>query len=282
METKAIGRVISRMAAPLFDGGSRLPPFGVSIAIPNWNHECVLPRSIGSALRAVRALSAHNVPAETLVVDDRSRDGSPVLLRQLEALYYDVGLRVLVQSQNKGLPVTRNYALTHATYRYIVFMDADNEIIPENLHAFLRSIIQTRAAAVYGNLVWQGRGDQRAMMSNESFQDRIVDDNYIDAFALFDRVQLLDAGAYVNDLATEAREDWELYLHLATNGRRVVFVPMLFGIYYSLDGSMIQEASIGYNDQQNYVRRVYNQLGLRKRLPLNTRHLRYHPDIGYL
>ena len=30
------------------------------------------------------------------------------------------------------------------------------------------------------------------------------------------------------------------------------------------------------------VVRVYNQLGLRGRLPLNTRHLRYHPDLGYV
>jgi hypothetical protein len=27
---------------------------------------------------------------------------------------------------------------------------------------------------------------------------------------------------------------------------------------------------------------LFNQLGLRDRLPLNTLHLRYHPDIGYL
>jgi hypothetical protein len=35
-------------------------------------------------------------------------------------------------------------------------------------------------------------------------------------------------------------------------------------------------------DQAVHFRRVFNQLGARDRLPLNTRHLRYHPDVGHL
>ena len=68
---------------------------GVTIAIPNWNHEILLPRSIASALRAVDLLRNEGVPAEVLVIDDASRDGSQTLLRQLEALYSKAGLRCL-------------------------------------------------------------------------------------------------------------------------------------------------------------------------------------------
>ena len=59
---------------------------GVTIAIPNWNHEVLLPRSVLSALRTVAILREQGVPAEVLVIDDFSRDGSLTLLRQLEAL----------------------------------------------------------------------------------------------------------------------------------------------------------------------------------------------------
>ncbi len=283
MEMKSIGRAISRMVARPPETGVRTLPPGVTIAIPNWNHEFVLPRSVRSALRASHALRAHGVETEILVVDDCSRDGSPMLLRQLEALYYADGMRVHTLTRNVGLPAARNTALLHATYRHIVFMDADNELLPANLHTFYRAMLQTGAAVVYGNLVWQGRdSEQQAMMSNESFQDRIIAENYIDAFALFDKTQLLDVGAYSNDLAVEAREDWELYLHLATNGRRIIFVPLLFGIYHDLAGSMIQDAAEGHSAQRAHMRRVFDQLGVRACLPLATRHLRYHPDIGYL
>ena len=43
---------------------------GLTVAVPNWNHELLLPRSVGSALRGVAALRAAGVPAEVLVIDE--------------------------------------------------------------------------------------------------------------------------------------------------------------------------------------------------------------------
>ena len=42
-------------------------PEGVTIAIPNWNHEHLLPRAVSSGLAAVRALGAEGVAAEVLL-----------------------------------------------------------------------------------------------------------------------------------------------------------------------------------------------------------------------
>ena len=256
---------------------------GVTVAIPNWNHELLLARSVGSALRAVRLLRARGIPAEVLVIDDASRDGSPVLLRQMEALYYDDGLRVLALAHNIGLAGVRNTALREASHRYVVFMDADNELLPENLHHFYRAARDTGAAAVYGNLLSRRRDSGHvAVLSNESFQDRMFDHNYVDAFGVFDRLQLLDCGGYSDARQVRSREDWELYLHLAACGRKVVFVPLVFGFYHDLPGSMIKQSARSEDDQKAHVRRVFDQLGARAKLPLNTRHLRYHPDVGYL
>lgn len=264
-------------------GGPRGCPPGVTVAIPNWNHEYVLPRSIQSSLRAVAALRSRDIPAEVLVIDDASRDGSVTLLRQLEALHYADGLRLLALAQNVKLPSVRNLALREARYRYVVFLDADNELLPENLHHFYRAIVDTRAAAVFGNLLCRRlNSGQVIAISAESFQSRMFDANYIDALALFDRVQLGDVGDYTTSAAVASREDWELYLHLAALGRRIVFVPLVFGLYHDMPGSMIKESLQTEAAQSSHLRRVFNQLGLRDRLPLNTRHLRYHPDIGYL
>jgi len=262
----------------------RQPPPGVTIAIPNWNHEYVLPRAIRSALDAVRHLAEYQIPAEVLVIDDCSRDGSLPLLRQLEALHHEEGLRVLALPRNNDVIFVRNTALSKATYRYILFMDADNELIGANVHTFYRAMSETGAAMVYGNLLYRDRmGDTTMIINNESFQDRIIDRNYIDTFALYDRVQISDAGGFADDPKMPSHEDWELVMHLAAAGRKMVFVPVVLGIYHELDRSRVRDA--GEEDVQKmtgHLKRVFDQLGIREHQPINTRQLRYHPEVGYI
>lgn len=261
----------------------RACPDGVTIAIPNWNHEFFLPRSISSALKAVREMAGLGVPAEVLVIDDSSRDGSLPLLRQLETLFYEEGLRVLALAQNGGLGAARNQALQHAGYRYLVFLDADNELVAENLSLFYRAIRDTQSAVVYGNLIFQDTLQEPSrLLSYESFRERMFTENYIDACALVDRVQLHDSGGYQTSSLLHGWDDWEINLHLATQGRRLTFVPLAFAIYYALPNSLIQEVVQRVTPAGERMRRIYNQLGVRHTLPHNTERMRYHPDIGYL
>jgi len=256
---------------------------GVSIVIPNWNHEVFLPRSVTSGLRGVEAMARAGVPAEVVVVDDCSRDGSAKLLRQLEALYHGRGLRVVARAANRGLAAARNLGLDESSYRYVVFMDADNEVVADNLPIFRESLRKTGAAAAYGNLLVRGMNDAAAhgVLSNQSFQRGIFRGNYVDAFAMFDRVQVVDAGRY--DASCSAHEDYELWLHLAAAGRRVLFVPVAFGYYYENAGSMINREQADQNaGVHRRVKRIFDQVGARSGLPLETDCLRYHPDLGYL
>jgi glycosyltransferase involved in cell wall biosynthesis len=263
---------------------SRNPPNGITIAIPNWNHELVLGRSVGSALRAASLVRAAGVPAEVVVVDDASRDGSVTLLRQLEALYFEDGLRVLLCAENGGPAVARNRATLEAHYRYIMFLDADNELLSESLLVLYRAILDTKAAWVYGNVVkLNPMTGELILISDESFQDRILEENYIDMMALMDRVQLLDANGFLKDSRVGC-EDWELNLHIAFSGRRIIFVPIIAGYYYDFPDSFnkVEMASETASRQFKYFQRAFDQLGFRRGHFLNTRHLRYHPDLGYV
>jgi glycosyltransferase involved in cell wall biosynthesis len=254
---------------------------GVTIAIPNWNHELLLPRAIGSALEAVRALRAVGGDGEVLVVDDQSRDGSVTLLRQLEALHFGDGLRVLARAANAGLSAARNAALAEARYRHIVFLDADNELAPDNTPCLWQALCQTGAAAAYGSLIIRiaTAADGFQVISNESFQDRMFDTNYVDALAMFDAGQLVDLGGY--STAFTIHEDHELWLHLAAHGRRILFVPVVLGYYCLLPVSMNSDfAKVEQADVR--IRRIFNQLKARGHLETTTRHLRYHPALGYL
>jgi glycosyltransferase involved in cell wall biosynthesis len=254
---------------------------GVTIAIPNWNHELLLPRAILSAMRALALLEEAGVPGEVLVIDDFSRDGSVTLLRQLEALYHRSHFRYLAFGANAGVSASRNQALMHARYRFIAFLDADNELIPENLPILLETLEQTGAAAAYGTLLVRSAAatQARGFASNESMQGRLFLDSYVDAFSVFDRRQLLDVGGF--EPTQPIREDFELWQHLATCGRRTVFVPVVLGYYYALPGSMGRDPEKWY-DVSVRIRRIFNQVRVRPNMPMNTYHLRYHPAMGYL
>ncbi len=221
------------------------------------------------------------MPGEIIVIDDFSRDGSLTLLRQLEALYARDGFRFLAFGANAGLAASRNQAIAHAKYRYIAFLDADNELIPENLPIFLRTLEETKAAVAYGNLLIRSAAAECAhyVLSNESMQGRLFGGNYVDAFSVVDRLQLLDVGGY--EASYHALEDYELWQHLVTNGRRIVFVPAVLGYYYALPISMgrdtQKEMAVGAK-----IKRVFNQVNIRQNMPMNTNHLRYHPELGYI
>ncbi len=254
---------------------------GVSIIIPNWNHEYFLPRSIHSGLSAVRALRTHGVEGEVVVIDDHSRDGSTTLLRQLEALYHEDGLSICLLDANQGLGHVRNRGLQLARFRYVVLLDADNELIPGNLSLFVRAIKETGAALVFGNLVTVS-GEETGVRGNRPFDLGMYGKNHIDACALADRDKLVQMGGYVTDSRLFGYEDWEMSLHLASNGRKVVYVPEDFGRYYRIPGSMIRDEDVKHGQTLRRVTRIFNQVGIRKSMPIRTTGLAYHPDKGYL
>jgi glycosyltransferase involved in cell wall biosynthesis len=256
---------------------------GLTIAIPNWNHELLLPRAILSGLKTVQELRWLGIPGEVLIVDDHSRDGSLTLLRQLEAEYHEAGLRVIALAQNAGLASTRNQALYHSKYRYIAFVDADNEIVPENAPLFLETLRTTGASAAYGTLIMRPPASTTGYyaINNESIQDRIFQSNYVDALAMFDRYHLIDIGGY--ESSCPSWEDYALMLHLLATGRLSVFVPVVFGYYYIIPGSMITQTTEENKTAglTNRIQRIFNQLGIRDQLPLESRMKRFHPAFGY-
>jgi succinoglycan biosynthesis protein ExoO len=255
---------------------------GVTIVIPTRNQELLLPRTIASALQAVALLCRQGIAGEVLVIDDHSRDGSLTLLRKLEALHFADGLRVLAFADQAGLVAGRNQALLIAHFPYVAYLDAGDELLPENLHLFVRTLQETGAAAAYGNLLIRMPSSRCAhsVMSNESMQAKIFSEDYVGSCAVFDRLQLLDVGGYQFDQDIGAAQ--ELWMHLAANGRRMVFVPAVLGYHYLAPCEAARGEGESRPVKPDHAKRVFGPVRLRAALPLNTRHLRYHPEIGDL
>jgi glycosyltransferase involved in cell wall biosynthesis len=254
---------------------------GITIFIPNWNHNPHLPRSIHSALCAVEYLERVGYSGEVLVVDDASRDGSQKLLRTIQMLYGEHRLKTLFLEQNLGLPRLRNLALQMSRFQYVCMMDADNELLPDNLPLFFKSIVETKAALVYGNLIYKWGRKTIHMISEDVATLRLSKGNYIDAFALVDARKLLSVGGYTSDPRIYAYEDWEMVLHLIAEEEKLVFVPAVMGHYHRQSGSMLQEASAIREETYALVRRMFTQGGTREWDPVRVGHI-YHPDVGYI
>lgn len=252
---------------------------GLTIFIPNWNHRTFLPRVIRSALDTLEALQEKGIPAEILIIDDASRDGSQKLLRTIQATYNEPRLKTLCLRRNYGQARLWNLACLVSRFRHVCRVDADNEILPDNLPLFVQSAWDTGAAMVYGNLITIENGQVIGVRSDMAPTTRLATRNYIDAFSIVDAEKILKIGGYTR-VHPYAPEDWEMVLHLIAEEEEIVFVPAVLGYYHKHQMSASREHQLS-TDGRLAVHRIYAQTGPREWDNLRVGRI-YHPDVGYV
>lgn len=99
----------------------------LSIIIPVFNKEKFLTRCFDSILSQ---MEHDDNSYEILVVDDGSTDNSSAIINEYSAKYNL--FRVITQT-NSGVSIARNVAINAATGSYILFLDADDELIDGSL-----------------------------------------------------------------------------------------------------------------------------------------------------
>lgn len=253
---------------------------GLTIFVPNWNHRYFLPRCLRSAMDSLKRLKAEGLSAEILVIDDASRDGSQKLLRSVQAHYNESRLRTICLSQNIGLTRLRNLALLSAKYRYVCMLDADNELLPENVPLFVRSIIDTDATMVYGNLILKQGGEAITTVSDIKPTWLLAERNYIDAFAIVDANRILSIGGYARPHPYLA-DDWEMNVHLIAEEELSVFVPAVLGYYHKQPLSANMENMPNRAEAMGTLRRIYTQSGTRGWDSERVGRM-YHPAVGFI
>ena len=91
-----------------------------SVIVPAFNEEAYLPRSLGAIRRAEAALGE---PVELIVGDNMSTDGTARVAEEF-------GARV-VPVEKRCISAVRNGAATAATGKYLIFCDADNQVMDD-------------------------------------------------------------------------------------------------------------------------------------------------------
>lgn len=106
----------------------------ISVVIPAYNYGETLPRAAESVLRQ---LDEH---AELIIIDDGSTDNTAVVMAALEQAY--PGQFRAIRQVNAGLAAVRNRGIDEARGAYLVFLDADDEMVDGALALLLRHIAE--------------------------------------------------------------------------------------------------------------------------------------------
>ena len=109
-------------------------PLTVSVVIPAFNRERLLPR----ALQSVRDQSFADW--EVIVVDDRSKDRTAEIVQEFAS--HDARIRYCRNERPQGPAGARNHGVALARGEFIAFLDSDDEWMPFHLARAVRHLRQ--------------------------------------------------------------------------------------------------------------------------------------------
>lgn len=124
-KTDVIGRIAAqRTGGRISEVRSLKGSARVSVVIPCFNYGRFLRHCVGSVLR-----DQPGVDVEVIIVDDKSRDDSLTMARQIE-LEQSGNVRVIANETNLGHIRTYNRGLDAATAPYVLLLSADDLVTP--------------------------------------------------------------------------------------------------------------------------------------------------------
>lgn len=112
----------------------------ISVIVPLYNKE----KSIGRCLESIIHQSI--VDWECIVVDDGSTDNSKLIVKKFldkRILYF--------YKDNGGVSSARNFGFSRAAGKYVLFLDADDYLLPKCLEILLTVILKYNTSVAVGN-----------------------------------------------------------------------------------------------------------------------------------
>jgi glycosyltransferase involved in cell wall biosynthesis len=179
----------------------------ISVVVPCYNQGHYLDEAVTSAVSA-----AHRV--EVIVVDDGSTDDTPQVVERHSHVRY-------VRQENRGLAAARNRGLAESSGDLVIFLDADDRLLPDGIDAGVRALAANPGCALaYGRCVMMGPDgtvwptpQQRRVLSGHHAVLLRTNPIWTPAMAIFRRPVLLEAGGFAEGFDGSA--DYDLYLRIA-------------------------------------------------------------------
>lgn len=190
----------------------------VTVVITNYDYGRFLPGAVASAL------AQHGGPPHVVVVDDGSTEpGTEQVLAGLPPAV------VLVRQYNAGPSAARNAGWARATTPLLLFLDADDELLPGALDSLKQPLRESPGLGfAYGLTRFTGAWQGVLRLPPYSAY-RLLYRHMIGLSALVRADVLRDTGGF--DPFFRGYEDWELWVHALDRGwtgRRVDVETLLY------------------------------------------------------
>ena len=201
----------------------------LSVIMPAYNSAAVLARAVTSVQNQSFA------DWELLIVDDASQDGTAKIAAQFAEKNKKIIL--IKQGINQGAAAARNRAIAHARGRYIAFLDADDEWLPEKLDQQIPAMKESGAALCYSGF-WRQKTDHdkhRVRVPTSVTRKTLLRGNVIGCLtAIYDRDQL--GTVLMPDLPM--RHDFALWLDILARIDHAIGIDAPLAIYHQSPTSL--------------------------------------------
>ena len=185
----------------------------VSIVIPCYNGAQYLATAIESALGQTHS----NV--EVIVVDDGSTDASAAIVSR-----YPVRV---VHGSRKGVSAARNRGIAESRGKYLIFLDADDILMPDAISSGIAALLQHPAAKMATGAHQQiSAAGNSIAIRNKPLQETdlyqaLLQTNFIECTSSCVFRRDAQQGSEWFDTKLQAAEDYDVYLRLARSGQMV-------------------------------------------------------------
>lgn len=209
----------------------------LSIIIPVYNGAEWLAEAIESALlQRIQSYNDDNslfysIP-EIIVVDDGSTDDSLKIANRY------IGLKVVSQV-NKGLASARNTGIMNARYDWVLFLDADDKLLPGALNHILSKTEFLIDVIAPSFKEFGLSGAEVILMPTPKLED-FRQGNRIGYCAAIRRSALLEVGGY-SPRMVEGYEDLHLWINLLIRGKKIITIPEVLWMYRTKEKSMYRD-----------------------------------------
>lgn len=139
----------------------------ISVIIPLYNKK----NSIEATVRSVTAQSYSDW--ECVVVDDGSTDSSANIVLHLAET--DSRIR-LIRQENRGVSFARNHGVADARGEYVIFLDADDRLLPNALADLYATIHKYGTRISCGRACYESKGSLRRSFTTLS--EGVIKDNF--------------------------------------------------------------------------------------------------------
>ncbi len=208
----------------------------VSIVITTWNHASYLKEAIDSVYQQTVP------PSEIIVVDDGSTDRPESVTEG----YPEVRL---IRQRNQGLAAARNTGLKAASGCFLVFLDADDRLMPRALEVNLEQHrTHAECGFVYGaHDKIDARGETRwsiplKPLGSDPYASTLEGNPVgMHATVMYQRAALLEIGGF--NIRFRACEDYDVYLRM-TQRFPAVFRDDCLAEYRQHDSNMSRDSAM--------------------------------------